>query len=59
MLADKENTEQIDNLIAQSLRALATPKITSDEVKRLFSKDIQNANIAVMRLSQTKNGNAA
>ena len=59
MLADKENTEQIDNLIAQSLRALATPKIASDEVKRLFSKNIQNANIAVMRLSQTKNGNAA
>ena len=53
MLADKENTEQIDNLIAQSLRALATPKMTSDEVKRQFSKDIQNANIAIMRLRQT------
>ncbi len=59
MLADKENTEQIDNLIAQSLRALATPKMTSDEVKRKFSKDIQNANIAIMRLRQTKNDNAA
>ena len=59
MLADKENTEQIDNLIAQSLRALATPKMTSDEVKRQFSKDIQNANIAIMRLRQTKNDNAA
>ena len=59
MLADKENTEQIDNLIAQPLHALATPKITSDEVKRPFSKDIQNANIAVTRLRQTKNGNAA
>ena len=40
MLADKENTEKIDNLIAQSLRALATPKITSDDVKRRFSQDI-------------------
>jgi len=59
MLADKENTEQIDNLIAQSLRTLATPKMTSDEVKRQFSKDIQNANIAIMRLRQTKNDNAA
>ncbi len=59
MLADKENTEQIDNLIAQSLRALATPKMTSDEVKRQLSKDIQNANIAIMRLRQTKNDNAA
>ncbi len=59
MLADKENTEQIDNLIAQSLRALATPKMTSDEVKLQFSKDIQNANIAIMRLRQTKNDNAA
>ena len=36
MLADKENTEKIENLIAQSLRLLATPKITSDEVKRKF-----------------------
>ena len=59
MLADKENTEKIDNLIAQSLRALATPKMTSDEVKRKFSQDIQNANIAIMRLRQTKNDNAA
>ncbi len=59
MLADKENTEQIDNLIAQSLRALVTPKMTSDEVKRQLSKDIQNANIAIMRLRQTKNDNAA
>ena len=59
MLADKENTEQIDNLIAKSLRALATPKMTSDEVKRKFSKDIQNANIAIMRLRQTKKDNAA
>ena len=41
MLADKENTEQIDNLIAQSLRAIAMPKITSDDVKRRFSQDIQ------------------
>ena len=38
MLADKENTEQIDNSIAQSLRALATPKITSDDVKRQFRR---------------------
>ena len=59
MLADKETTEQIDNLIAQSLRALATPKMTSDEVKRQFSKDIQNANIAILRLKQTQNDNAA
>jgi hypothetical protein len=59
MLADKDNTEKIDNLIAQSLRALATPKMTSDEVKRKFSQDIQNANIAIMRLRQTKNDNAA
>ena len=59
MLADKENTEKIDNLIAQSLRALATPEMTSDEVKRQFSQDIQNANIAIMRLRQTKNDNAA
>ena len=59
MLADKENTEQIDNLIAQSLRALAAPKMTSDDVKRQFSKDKQNANIAIMRLRQTKNDNAA
>ena len=59
MLADKENTEQIDNLIAQSLRALATPKMTSDDVKLQFSKDKQNANIAIMRLRQTKNDNAA
>ena len=40
MLADKENSEKIDNLIVQSLRLLATPRITSDEVKRKFSKDI-------------------
>ena len=59
MLADKENTEQINNLIAQSLRAIAMPKITSDKVKRQFSQDIQNANIAIMRLRQTKNDNAA
>ena len=59
MLADKENTEQIDNLIAQSLCAIAMPKITSDDVKRRFSQDIQNANIAIMRLRQTKNDNAA
>ena len=59
MSADKENTEQIDNLIAQSLRALATPKMTSDEVKRQFSKDIQNANIAILRLKQSQNDNAA
>ena len=59
MLADKENTEQIDNLIAQSLRALATPKMTSDDVECQFSKDIQNANIAILRLKQTQNDNAA
>ena len=59
MSADKENTEKIENLIAQSLRLLATPKITSDEVKRKFSKDIQNANIAIMRPRWTKNDNAA
>lgn len=59
MLADKENTEKIDNLIAQSLRSLAIPKITSDEVKRKFSKYIRNVNIAIMRLRQTKNDNAA
>ena len=59
MLADKENTEKIDNLIAQSLRLLAIPKITSDEVKRKFSKYIRNVNIAIMRLRQTKNDNAA
>ena len=59
MLVDKENTEKIDNLIAQSLRLLTTPKITSDEVKRKFSKDIRNENIAIMRLKQTKNDNAA
>ena len=59
MLADKENTEQIDNLIAQSLRAIAMSKITSDEVKRQFSQDIQNANIAILRPRQTKNDNAA
>ena len=55
MSADKENTEQIDNLIAQSLRAIATLKITSDEVKRQFSQDNQNSNIAVIRLRQTEN----
>ena len=59
MLADKDNTEKIDNLIAQSLRALATPKMTSDEVKRKFSQDIQNANIAILRLKETQNDNAA
>ena len=59
MLADKENTEKIDNLIAQSLRLLAIPKITSDKVKRKFSKYIRNVNIAIMRLRQTKNDNAA
>ena len=59
MSADKENTEQIDNLIAQSLRAIATLKITSDEVKRQFSQDNQNSNIAVIRLRQTENGYSA
>ena len=59
MSADKDNAEQIDNLIAQSLRAIAMPKITSDEVKRRFSQDIQNANIAILRLKQTQNDNAA
>ncbi|MBL6610249.1 MAG: hypothetical protein ISQ30_12735 [Rhodobacteraceae bacterium] len=58
MSADKEKTEQIDNLFAQSLRALATPKMTSDEVKRQFSQDIQNANIAILRLKQMQNDNA-
>ena len=58
MSADKEKTEQIDNLIAQSLRALATPKMTSDEFKRQFSQDIQNANIAILRLKQMQNDNA-
>jgi len=57
--ADKDNAEQIDNLIAQSLRAIATPRITSDDVKRQFSQDIQNANIAILRLKQTQNDNAA
>jgi hypothetical protein len=46
-------------LIAQSLRAIAMPKITSDDVKRRFSQDIQNANIAILRLKQTQNDNAA
>ena len=50
MSADKENTEQINNLIAQSLRAIAMPKITIDDVKRRFSQYIQNANIAILRL---------
>lgn len=59
MLTDKENTEQMNNLIAQSLRALATPKMTSDDVKRRFSQDIQNANISILRLKQTQNDNAA
>ena len=59
MSADKDNAEQIDNLIAQSLRAIAMPKITSDDVKRRFSQDIQNANIAILRLKQTQNDNAA
>ena len=59
MSADKENTEQINNLIAQSLRAIAMPKVTSDDVKRRFSQDIQNANIAILRLKQTQNDNAA
>ena len=40
MSADKENTEQINNLIAQSLRAVAMPKITSDDFKCRFSQDI-------------------
>ena len=40
MSADKENTEQINNLIAQSLRAVAMPKSTSDDVKCRFSQDI-------------------
>lgn len=57
--ADKDNADQIDNLIAQSLRAIAMPKITSDDVKRRFSQDIQNANIAILRLKQTQNDNAA
>ena len=59
MSADKDNAEQIDNLIAQSLRAIAMPKITSDDVKRRFSQDIQNANIAILRLKETQNDNAA
>ena len=40
MPADKENTEQINNLIGQSLRAIATPKITSDDLKLRFSQYI-------------------
>ena len=59
MSADKDNADQIDNLIAQSLRAIARPKITSDDVKRRFSQDIQNANIAILRLKQSQNDNAA
>jgi hypothetical protein len=59
MSADKDNAEQIDNLIAQSLRAIAMPKITSDDFKRRFSQDIQTANIAFLRLKQTQNDNAA
>jgi hypothetical protein len=57
--ADKDNAEQIDNLIAQSLRAIATPRITSDDVKRQFSQDIQNANIAILRLKQMQNDGVA
>jgi hypothetical protein len=52
MSADKGNAEQIDNVIAPSLRATTMPKITSDDVKRRFSQDIQNANIAILRLKQ-------
>jgi hypothetical protein len=59
MSADKDNAEQVDNLIAQSLRAIAMPKITSDDFKRRFSQDIQTANIAFLRLKQTQNDNAA
>lgn len=59
MLADKDNAEQINNLVARSLRVIAMPKITSDDVKRRFSQDIQNANIAILRLKQTQNDNAA
>ena len=59
MSVDKDNGEQIDNLIVQSLRTIAMPKITSDDVKRRFSQDIQNANIAILRLKQTQNDNAA
>ena len=59
MLADKDNAEQINNLIARSLRVIAMPKITSDDVKRRFSQNIQNANIAILRLKQTQNDNAA
>ncbi|MDC0912422.1 hypothetical protein OAQ47_00595 [Paracoccaceae bacterium] len=59
MSSDKDNAEQIDNLIAQSLRAIAMPKITSDDVKRRFSQNIQNANISILRLKQTQNDNAA
>lgn len=59
MSADKDNAERINNLIAQSLRAIAMPKITSDDVKHRFSQDIQNANIEILRLKQTQNDNAA
>ena len=59
MSVDKDNGEQIDNLIVQSRRAIDMPKITSDDVKRRFSQDIQNANIAILRLKQTQNDNAA
>jgi hypothetical protein len=59
MSADKYNAELIDNLIAQLLRAIAMPKITSNDVKRRFSQDIQNANIAFLGLKITQNYDAA
>ena len=59
MSADTATTEHTDNLIAQTLCEMTTPKITSNEVKRRFSQDILNANIAILRLQQTQNDNAA
>jgi hypothetical protein len=43
MSADKNNVEQIENLIAQSLRAIAMLRPASDDVKCQFSQDIKNA----------------
>ena len=59
MSSDKDNAEQIENLIAQSLRAIPMPKPTSDDVKCQFSQDIKNANIVILWLKQTQNDNAA
>ena len=44
MSADKENTEQINNLIAQSLRAIARPKLRvmtlNVDFRRIFKTQI-------------------